>query len=59
MNKEIMVACGYEKEMDLIEQKICPFCENKVGEFRDDLSRKEYEISGLCQTCQDDFFGEK
>jgi len=26
--------------------------------FRDDVSRKEYTISGLCQTCQDDVFGE-
>ena len=26
-------------------------------EFRDDLSRKEYNISGLCQHCQDAFFG--
>jgi len=24
--------------------------------FRDDLSRKEYTISGLCQTCQDAVF---
>lgn len=26
--------------------------------FRDDLSRKEYSISGLCQDCQDEVFGE-
>ena len=25
--------------------------------FSDDLSRKEYSISGLCQSCQDDVFG--
>lgn len=25
--------------------------------FRDSLSRKEYAISGLCQTCQDKIFG--
>ena len=25
--------------------------------FRDDLSRREYAISGLCQTCQDEFWG--
>jgi hypothetical protein len=24
--------------------------------FRDDLSRREYAISGLCQTCQDEVF---
>lgn len=26
-------------------------------EFRDELSRKEYGISGLCQPCQDGIFG--
>lgn len=25
--------------------------------FRDELSAKEYRISGLCQACQDDFYG--
>ena len=25
--------------------------------FRDELSRKEHGISGLCQTCQDGIFG--
>jgi len=39
---------------------ICPFCKKKVDEnsFKDDLSRREFEISGLCQKCQDDFFKE-
>ena len=26
-------------------------------DFRDELSRREYAISGLCQTCQDSVFG--
>lgn len=41
------------------EQKICVFCHNVINmeDFRDDLSRKEYSISGLCQKCQDDMFG--
>lgn len=36
----------------------CPSCEFPVGSFRDEVSLKEYEISGLCQTCQDEIFGE-
>jgi len=28
-----------------------------MSEFRDDLSRREYRISGLCQSCQDAIFG--
>lgn len=36
----------------------CPFCGKPVSadSFRDELSRKEFSISGLCQVCQDDFF---
>lgn len=30
---------------------------HNATEFRDDLSRKEYTISGLCQECQDAVFG--
>ena len=42
------------------EQKICVICHNEIKDedFRDDISRKEYDISGLCQKCQDDTFGE-
>jgi hypothetical protein len=39
---------------------LCATCSsegNTADTFRDDLSRKEYAISGMCQTCQDDFFG--
>ena len=39
----------------------CPFCEKRINlnEFRDELSLKEYTISGLCQSCQDEFFKEE
>ena len=39
------------------EQGKCPLCGNDVGEFRDSLSRREFEISGMCQKCQDEVFG--
>ena len=29
-----------------------------ASSFSDDLSRKEYSISGMCQSCQDDLFGD-
>jgi hypothetical protein len=35
---------------------ICVSCGKPVKEFKDELSRKEYEISGICQECQDDIF---
>jgi len=33
-------------------------CGKLIGEFKDELSEREYSISGLCQKCQDKFFGE-
>jgi len=37
-----------------------PFgCGGAAVEFQDDLSRREYRISGLCQKCQDSVFGEE
>ena len=40
------------------EKKICVICGKpiKMEDFKDQLSIKEYEISGLCQKCQDDTF---
>lgn len=33
-------------------------CGGPAGPFRDDASAREYRISGLCQECQDAFFGD-
>ena len=38
----------------------CAFCPNKITgreDFNDELSWKEYQISGLCQKCQDEVWG--
>ena len=44
-----------------IEEGICLTCDEAKGliatSFRDDVSRKEYAISAMCQSCQDDVFG--
>lgn len=59
MNKKILQQTGFGEEVKAVEQGDCPLCKHKVDkdEFRDELSRKEFEISGLCQSCQDDIFG--
>jgi len=41
-----------------IAGKGCVNCGKPAGEFRDEISRREFGISGLCQACQDKFFGE-
>jgi hypothetical protein len=29
-----------------------------MADFKNEISRREYRISGLCQKCQDEIFGE-
>ena len=36
----------------------CVCCGKPAESFRDQLSLKEYGISGLCQRCQDEVFSE-
>jgi hypothetical protein len=59
MNTEIMQKCGFEKEMDLVKDGLCPFCSTPIDitKFTDDCSLAEFRISGLCQKCQDKMFG--
>jgi len=60
MNKDIVRAVGFGKLVDAVERGECPFCDKPVraDDFRDELSQKEFKISGLCQSCQDEIFGE-
>jgi len=59
-----------EVEIDLMSHKIfgrartgsihgdiCVMCGEDASTFRDTLSKKEYSISGACQSCQDKIFG--
>lgn len=41
-----------------VEQNRCAFCgaDMNTVEFRDEISRREAAISGLCQDCQDSTF---
>lgn len=44
----------------LKEEGKCPTCKQPIkdADFVDALSRREFEISGMCQTCQDEVFNE-
>ncbi len=59
MDEDIMRKMGFGKEVGRRNAGLCPFCNEKVErkDFRDDLSWKEFGISGLCQKCQDKTFG--
>lgn len=41
---------------DSIKEAVCVGCGASVKEFRNAISRKEFTISGLCQSCQDGVF---
>ena len=56
MNRNIMQALGFSKELAAVDSGRCPICRGPITTFKDVLSRKEYAISGMCQGCQDGFF---
>jgi len=61
MNKEI-VKKFFPKMVSRFEKGLCTICKKKINpdlEFQDELSRKEYNISGMCQDCQDKTFNNK
>ena len=53
--------CEGKKDMvQTLKPNTCATCGSKyvrAQDFRDKLSRKEYEISKMCQICQDEVFG--
>jgi len=44
------------KRVDSIKADICSWCGKPATEFSDELSRREYTISGFCQECQNRTF---
>jgi len=61
MNENIMRTLGFGEMVDAVKKGICPLCGKKVivDEFRDDISKREFKISGMCQSCQDKVFDPK
>lgn len=39
-----------------IKNDRCTLCGGLAIEFEDEQSKREFEISGMCQSCQDKFF---
>lgn len=44
--------------LECIKKDICVSCGHPAVEFKDEESEVEFTLSGFCQTCQDDTFGE-
>ena len=58
MNREI-ISNIFPEMLKKIDLGQCPTCgkEIKKEDFRNEISKKEFEISGMCQKCQDSVFG--
>jgi len=57
MNDEIMKNLGFEEEVERKNHGFCAICGLAVSEFRNEISKREWEISGMCHKCQDSIFG--
>ncbi len=55
--EEVSMAAFGRSRIKSIKADICVECGEPATEFNDNLSRKEYTISGMCQKCQDDIYG--
>lgn len=59
MEKELTKLFGHDRRESITKDVCLPppiGCGKPALEFKDDLSRKEFTISGLCQSCQDEIF---
>lgn len=54
--RQRLINCGFEDQILLIEAGKCPFCQKQIdkSQFKDEKSIDEYNISGMCQKCQDE-----
>jgi len=59
LDKVITAIFGIDRKAS-IENKTCATCQTDVkpDSFKNEISLKEFHISGMCQTCQDSVFGE-
>lgn len=57
MNPQLMKKI-FPQQVELVSQGKCPLCSKDIDpeSFRDDVSRREFKISGICQSCQDEIF---
>lgn len=56
--KNILRKFGFGENIDKVEHSFCPTCSKPVvnEDFKDELSWKEYQFSGLCMDCQGKVF---
>lgn len=58
IDKAICKGCidKYHSDLPIINKIECRICPSKIESFRNEISEKEFLISGMCQDCQDMVF---
>ena len=56
INKHLAEFLFGEQPSEALKKNTCVMCKKNITGFRDEVSKKEYEISALCQACQDSIF---
>jgi len=46
----------FPERIELLKKGFCTICGELIQDFRNEISHKEYQISGMCQKCQDSVF---
>lgn len=54
--RRIPADAWFPSRIPAIQTRTCSACKGDASTFKDDLSRAEYGLSGLCQRCQDAVF---
>ena len=58
VNRFVNRVFGIDRETS-ITNDLCVMCGQSADKFDDELSQKEFSISGMCQQCQNKIFGGK
>lgn len=58
INQFLSSITGKDRVQTITEDR-CTTCNDPDMNFRTNLDRKEYTISGMCQKCQDAIFGKE
>ena len=45
------------RRRDALRGKGCVLCGGDTSEFRNEISKRDFGITGCCQVCQDDMYG--
>ena len=56
--EELLTLLTGVSRVGAVAEASCATCKGEATSFRDSLSKKEYTISGMCQSCQDKAYGE-